>query len=88
MINVFNSPDGEIIDVKKKSDVGTIVPGSVVSYKYNLISPSGLPVLPVIYRIRYDLTWADVMPAHHSERRRSVQGIFLSFSCFLYSFSL
>ena len=42
----------------------------VVSYKSSSISGSGKPVLPLIYRIRSDLTWEEVIASCKLPRRR------------------
>jgi hypothetical protein len=35
--------------------------GSVISYKCRTMTPDGIPILPIIYRIRYDLKWSDII---------------------------
>ena len=48
--------------------------GSVVSYKYLKISKSGLPVAPVIFRVRDDMTWKEVLHNYASPRKKEFIG--------------
>jgi hypothetical protein len=49
--------------------------GDVVSYKYATVSKNGVPVNTVIYRIRRDLIWSDVLKSKNVlAKKRSIDG--------------
>jgi hypothetical protein len=48
--------------------------GDVVSLKCGSISKNGIPHSAVIYRIRNDMTWREVVSSNPLPRKKSVNG--------------
>lgn len=49
--------------------IGKCEVGDIVSYKCMRWSPAGLPLRGVIYRIRKDITWDDVIAADRAKKQ-------------------
>jgi len=54
-------PNNIIILAKVEKSIDPISVGDVVSFKYSKITKTGVPIDPIIYRIRNELKWDDVL---------------------------
>jgi hypothetical protein len=52
---------------------GKIKIGDIISYKYSNLTLKNYPINPIIFRIRSDLTWDDVM-MNQGTKIRSIDG--------------
>lgn len=53
-----------------------ILEGDVISFRCTGFSQTGVPLRPVICKIRGDLTWKDVLESYYLPRIRDVEGMF------------
>lgn len=57
-------PDDQIIDIPKVEGVHPKI-GDVVTFSYDSLAPkTESPVNPIFQRIRYDVTWEDILQQH------------------------
>jgi len=61
-------PNGKIMFCSKKRKMVAnqkITTGDVISYEFLHISQTGLPINPVIRKIRHDVVWQDILMQHN-----------------------
>eukprot|EP00026_Physarum_polycephalum_P002048 Phypoly_transcript_02052.p1 GENE.Phypoly_transcript_02052~~Phypoly_transcript_02052.p1 ORF type:complete len:648 (+),score=89.30 Phypoly_transcript_02052:207-2150(+) len=73
-------PDGTQFDVASENvKISQPVKGEVVSFSYEALARRSAPMNPVIYRVREDLTWDDVLASQFTQNEfsRSVENSLL-----------
>jgi len=79
-------PNNQVFKTDRVEDtVGEIKVGEIISYKYLQLNSVGIPIAPVIIKIRSDLTWNDVIAGHFPQilQKKSLKDIVESQGAFL-----
>lgn len=73
-------PDGITFKAALRNDIGTFTElrrGDLVTFSYENISTTSLPVNPKITRVRLDRTWFNVLQEHHDGHLVALAGTHL-----------
>lgn len=71
MVNFMNRPHGARFSVQTKALDFTPKRGDIVTFTYDHLTNSSIPIDPVIHRIRTDVLWKDVVKNYFDQHPKA-----------------